>query len=117
MAAGTVARPPIRGIVLGQQDIKTALVELATEQDMRHLAAGAEVNMATAMKRASQGELMELVGSPIYMRSRSGEFREVGFATSFQVRTSMLDVTSFGGAATFIPGLHEATLEFEGVLV
>lgn len=103
---------PSRGIVLGV-DADTAIIRLASNAEARRFAQGATLAVGAAGSIGYE-DVGTIVGADLFVRSRRGEFAQIGMVTSLEVRQDMENITTFGGEAIVIPGLRSATLRFDG---
>lgn len=115
---GRIIQPGQRAIAL-DDDERSVRIQLATQQDVKALAAGDAVAIVkgTVAKtpEAKQNILRGLFSKPslqhVYIRSESGDFHQIGFATDLQIRHQLMDVTGFGDShKSFAQGPIHATM-------
>lgn len=104
----------MRGIVVGQQGIDTALVRLASEAEAAALFSQPQRAVQIEAAVESQPSPYMIVGMDLHV-SVGGTFVRVGVCTNVFVDRPMFDVTAFGDATPqFIGGLARLRGEFEG---
>lgn len=84
----------MRGIVLGQEGVDTALVRLASASDMQQLRRGSGVllHRETAPDRPTPYDVM---AGEFYLQTEDGRMMRVGRAVSCSVSCEAIDTTSF----------------------
>ena len=110
---------PLRGIVIGQQGIDTALVQIASEAEVAALAqARTEVAVTPVVlgRLPPDGALMDaMFSAEVYVRMPDGSFRPIGMIREANIRQDRLDVTSYRDAApVFLGGPRRLCFSGEG---
>lgn len=92
----------MRGIIVGQESLDTALVRLASVAEAaRLLATPGDVHIGIARDLSSPPAL----GGRVYIESEAGQIVELGIANRVDFRRDFVDVTGLGDAfARYAPG-------------
>lgn len=105
----------LRGTLISATAGGAALVQLAAPGDVKALVAQREVLMGQPDPSIIDQNMIYMYGSPVYLKDGSGNFYQVGFVTKIEITHRMIDVsTAWEGTSTFVPGLKEGKLTFEG---